>query len=125
MRNVVDSSGWLAYFADEPSSGFFAPAIEDVSGLIVPAISLYKVFKHILFRRSEAEAMQAIGAMLQGQVVDLDCELALDAARLSIESKLPMADSIILATAYKFEATVWTQDNDFEGLRNVRYLAKG
>lgn len=125
MRNVVDSSGWLAYFADEPSASFFAPAIEDVSGLIIPAISLYEVFKHISLRRSEDQAMQAVGAMLQGQVIDLDCELALDAARLSVESKLPMADSIILATAYKFEATVWTQDNDFEGLRNVRYLAKG
>ncbi|NMF82407.1 type II toxin-antitoxin system VapC family toxin [Nodosilinea sp. P-1105] len=124
MSNVVDSSGWLAYFADEPSADFFAPAIEEVSSLIVPAISLYEVFKHILLRRSEDEAMQAIGVMLQGQVIDLDRELALNAAKISVEGKLPMADSIILATAYKFEATVWTQDSDFEGLRNVRYLAK-
>jgi predicted nucleic acid-binding protein len=124
MKNVVDSSGWLAYFADEPSADFFAPAIEDISGLIVPTISLYEVFKHILVRRSEDEAMRAVGAMLQGQVIDLDRELALNAAKLSVENKLPMADSIILATAYKFEAIVWTQDNDFEGLRNVRYLAK-
>lgn len=90
----------------------------------MPAISLYEVFKHILLRRSEDEAMQAVGAMLQGQVTDLDSELALDAARISVKNKLPMADSIILATAYKFEAIVWTQDNNFKGLRNVRYLAK-
>jgi toxin FitB len=124
MKNVVDSSGWLAYFADEPSADFFAPAIEDIHGLIVPAISLYEVFKHILLRCGEDEALQAVGAMLQGQVIDLDRELALNAARISVESKLPMADSIILATAHKFDAIVWTQDNDFEGLRNVRYLAK-
>ena len=124
MKNVVDSSGWLAYFADEPSADFFVPAIEDVGGLIVPAISVYEVFKHILLRRGEDEALQAVGAMLQGQVINLDSELALNAARISVESKLPMADSIILATAYKFDAIVWTQDNDFEGLGNVHYLAK-
>ena len=124
MKNVVDSSGWLAYFANEPSADFFAPAIEEASRLIVSAISVDEVFKHILVRRSEDEAMQAVGAMLQGQVIHLDGELALNAAKLSVENKLPMADSIILATAYKFDAIVWTQDNDFEGLRNVRYLPK-
>ena len=92
--------------------------------MIVPVISVYEVFKHILVRCSEDEAMQAVGAMLQGQVIPLDGELALNAAKISVNNKLPMADSIILATAYKFDAIVWTQDNDFEGLRNVRYLPK-
>lgn len=124
MRNVVDSSGWLAYFADEPSADFFAPSIEDFENLLVPSISIYEVFKHVLVRRSEDDALQAVGAMLQGSVINLDGELSLEAARVSAEFKLPMADSIILATAYKFEATLWTQDSDFEGLRNVQYLSK-
>ena len=82
------------------------------------------MFKHVLVRRSEDDALQAVGAMLQGSVINLDGELSLEAARVSAEFKLPMADSIILATAYKFEATLWTQDSDFEGLRNVQYLSK-
>ncbi|WP_008315304.1 type II toxin-antitoxin system VapC family toxin [Leptolyngbya sp. PCC 6406] len=124
MKNVVDSSGWLAYFTDENGPDFFAPAIEDLENLIVPSISLYEVFKHILVRRGEDEALQATGAMLQGTTVDLNPEIALDAAKLSAQLKLPMADSIILATARKFEAVLWSQDSDFEGLPNVQYFPK-
>ena len=97
--NVVDSSGWLEYFADGPNADFFAPAIEATSELIVPSISVYEVFKRILQQRSESEALQAIAVMMRGRVVDLDVQLALTAARLSTHLRMPMADSIILATA--------------------------
>ena len=93
--NVVDSSGWLEYFADGPNANFFAPAIENVRELIIPSISLYEVFKRILQQRSEDEALQAVAIMQQGQVVDLDVTLALSAAKTSTELKIPMADSII------------------------------
>ena len=79
--NVVDSSGWLEYFADGPNADFFAPAIEATSELVVPAISVYEVFKRILQQRSEGEALQAVAVMLRGRVVDLDVQLALTAAR--------------------------------------------
>ncbi len=59
--------------------------------------------------------------MQQSKVVDLDARLALSAARLSIDTKLPMADSIVLATARLHGATLWTQDSDFERLPGVRY----
>ena len=122
--NVVDSSGWLEYFADGPNADFFAPAIEAKRDLIVPIITIYEVFKRVLQQKGEDDALQAIAQMLQGRVIDLDTALALQAAKMSAELKLPMADSIILTTARAYAAIVWTQDEDFEGLEGVRYIEK-
>ena len=121
--NVVDSSGWLEYFAAGPNASFFAPAIEKTRDLIVPSLSLYEVFKRVLQQRSENDALQAVAVMQQGRVVDLDASIALSAARLSIDHQLPMADSVILATARAFGATLWTQDADFDGMPRVQYRA--
>jgi predicted nucleic acid-binding protein len=122
--NVVDSSGWLEYFADEPNADFFAPAIENKKDLIVPAISLYEVFKRVYQQRSEDGALKAVAQMLQGQVVDLNAPLAIRAAKTSLDLGLPMADSIILATAIAHEATLWTQDEHFKDIAGVRYVEK-
>lgn len=122
--NVVDSSAWLEYFADGPNAGRFAHPIEDVADLVVPSISLFEVFKRVLQQRAETDALRAVAMMQQGRVVELDSALALTAARMSNELRLPLADSVIYATARKFGATLWTQDKDFEGLESVRYFAK-
>jgi toxin FitB len=122
--NVVDSSGWLEYFADGPNADFFAPAVEAISELVVPAISVYEVFKRTLQQRGESEALQAVALMMRGRVVDLDVHLALVAARISTQLRIPMADSIMLATARTFKATLWAQDEHFEGIDGVQYIAK-
>jgi len=122
--NVVDSSGWLEYFADGHNAEFFAPAIENTSELIVPTLSLYEVFKRVLQQRGEGDALQAVAAMMQGRVVDLDTDLALSAARLSAAFKLPMADSVMLSAAQKHGATLWTQDADLKDIPGVEYIAK-
>ncbi len=122
--NVVDSSGWLEYFGKGENASFFTLALRDLPNLIVPTVSLYEVFKRILLDRSESEALQAIAIMHQGKVVDLDETIALTAAKLSLQHKLPMADALILATAKAYSATLWTQDSDFEGLPNVKYIKK-
>ena len=122
--NVVDSSAWLEYFADGPNAGFFAPAIEDTEELLVPSIVLLEVFKRFLQQRSESDALQAAAIMRQGKTVELDASLALSAAKIGFTNKLPLADSVILATARRFDATVWTQDEDFDGLQSVKYRAK-
>lgn len=121
---VVDSCGWLEYFADGANADKFAAAIEDTLHLIVPAISIFEVFKRVLQQRGEDAALQAAAIMSQGQVIDLDMSLALTAAKLSAEHKMPMADSIILATARQYNASVLTQDNDFEGIAGVEYFKK-
>jgi predicted nucleic acid-binding protein len=122
--NIVDSCGWLEYFADGPNADFFAPAIENVSELLVPSISLYEVFGRVLQQRSEGDALQAVATMMQGEVIALDEQVALDAARLSLELKMPMADSVILTTARLHGAVVWTQDSDLEGVEGVEYIEK-
>ena len=119
--NVVDSSGWLEYFADGPNAAFFADAIESTSELIVPTISLYEVFKRVLQQRGENDALEAVALIMQGEVVELNATLALSAAKLSADLRLPMADSIILATARAEGALLWTQDAHFSGLEGVRY----
>jgi len=122
--NVVDSSGWLEYLADGPNSKFFSKAIETTSDLIVPTLSLYEVFKRVLQQRSEGEALQSVALMHQGKVVELSAPIALSAARISSDSRLPMADSIMLATARSFDATLWTQDADFKDLPGVQFIEK-
>jgi predicted nucleic acid-binding protein len=120
--NVVDSSGWLEYFANGPNAGFFSAPIENSADLIVPTISLFEVFKRVLQQTGETEALRAIAFMHSGQVVDLSTPLALHAAKLSLDLKIPMADSIMLATAREYDAILWTQDTDFEGLDGVRFI---
>lgn len=122
--NVVDSSAWLEYFADGPNAGAFARTIEAVDRLLVPTLTLYEVFKRVCSQRGEDDALRAVAQMEQGKVVALDRTIALDAARLSIERRLPMADSIILATSETHKATLWTQDADFADVPGVRYVAK-
>ncbi len=122
--NVVDSSGWLEYFADGPNAAAFAKPIEATRSLLVPTLSLFEVFKRVTQQRSEDDALRAIAVMEQGRVVDLDRATALEAARLSIQHGIAMADSVMLATAYRHRATLWTQDSDFEGLQGARYFAK-
>ena len=122
--NVVDSSGWLEYFADGPNAGVYEKAIRDVEHLVVPTLSLFEVFKRIAQQRSEGEALQAVAAMQQGALVELTVPLALDSARLSLSEKIPMADSIMLATARAHGATLWTQDADFKNVAGVKYIPR-
>jgi len=122
--NIVDSSGWLAYFADEPNAKHFLAPLSDSALLIVPTATIYEVFKVVVREVSENEALQVVVAMQKGRVVDLSATLAIAASRLSLEYQLPMADSIILATAQEFKAIIWTQDSDFKNISKVKYFPK-
>lgn len=122
--NLVDSCGWLEYFADAPGASFFAPALEEPASLLVPTICLLEVFKRIVRQRDEEAALTATTAMRQGKVVDLDASLALEAARLGLAHSLPLADSVILATAQAHDALLWTSDADFAGIAGVRFFGK-
>lgn len=122
--NLVDSSAWLAYFANEPSADFFAEAIEDSDLLVVPSVCVYEVFKVVLRERGEDAAFSVAAAMQQGQVVDLDADLAMEAASVGLEEGLAFADSVIYTVAKKCHATLWTQDAHFRGKHGVQYRAK-
>jgi predicted nucleic acid-binding protein len=123
-RNVVDSSGWLEYLADGPNSDFFATALENPATLIVPTLSILEVFKWVLRERGEDAALQAAALMQQGEIVELDVSIALRASKIGLAHRLPLADSVMLATARAHNALLWTQDSDFEGLDDVSYRRK-
>ena len=122
--NVVDSSAWLSYFVGDKNAGLFARPIEAIDELLVPSITVTEVFKCIMRQRSEDVALEAIAHMEQGKVVPLDSTLAIDAAVYGLNNKLPLADSIIYATARKFGAVIWTQDADFKTLSGVKYYQR-
>lgn len=122
--NVVDSSAWLEYFAGGSNAGRFAAPIVTTSELLVPSLAIYEVFKRVRQQRGDGDALQAIAVMEQGRVVDFDRSLALAAARISLDHDLPLADSVMLATARRYQATLWTQDADFEDIEGVRYFPK-
>ena len=123
-NNVVDSSAWLEYFADGPNASRFAPAIEATSRLIVPSIVILEVYKRMYHLRGERTAQRAAAQLMQGLIIDLDSHVALSAAQLGLSLKLPLADSIILATARIHDAFVWTQDDDFKDLDDVKYYPR-
>jgi toxin FitB len=122
--NIIDSSGWLEYFAGGPNAPFFSRPLQKATDLIVPTITIYEVFKTVLRQREESDALQAVALMQQGSVVDLTASISILAAKISLDHNLPMADSIILATGRIYEATLWTQDSDFEGIDGVQYIQK-
>src|SRR3972149_12204021 len=122
--NVVDSSGWVEYFTKGSNARFFIPPVQDFENLLVPSICIYEVFKRLTLDMGEENALQAVGIMSYGRVVELDRKVAIDAARISLELKLAMADSIILASAHEYDAILWTQDAHFKGMEGVKYIEK-
>ncbi len=124
MKVVIDSSGWIEFFADGPNAKWFGRVINEASVLIVPSITVLEVYRYVLRQRGRQDALQAAAAMRQGRVVDLDEGLAIEAAELGASLKLPLADSVIYATTLASDAELWTQDADFEGLESVNFRAK-
>lgn len=121
--NVVDSSAWLSYFAGDDNAEVFSEPIEKIPELLVPSIVITEVFRNVLRQRGEDSALIIAAHMNQGKIISLDSELAMDAAKFGVRHKLPLADSIIFATAQKYSALLWTQDAYFESLENVRYIS--
>ena len=122
--NVVDSSAWIEYFTGGPNAKYFESPILNQEELVVPTMVLLEVYKHIRRHQGRDEALKAIAGMKQGEVQDLDERLALYAGDIGVEYGLPLADSVILATARLHEATLWTQDSDFKGIDGVQFKKK-
>ena len=122
--NVVDSSGWIEYLSGGPNAAFFRGPVEDEAALLVPTLSLFEVYRHLLRHVGRDDALSVMAAMRQGTVIDLDDRLALAAAELSVATRLALADSVMLATARAHGAVMWTQDADFDGLEGVRLKRK-
>ncbi len=122
--NLVDSSGWLEYFADGKNAGHFAPVINNTEKLIVSTINIYEVYKKVISERDEDSALQAVAMMQQAKVIEITPSIAVQAAKASYIFKLPLADSMIYITAREYNATIWTQDADFKDLEGIKYFKK-
>lgn len=122
--NVVDSSGWIEYYVGGPNASFFEGPLQDVEHLLVPSISILEVYRYVLRKRGRQDALTVAASMRQGRVLALDDSLAIEAAEIGASHTLPLADSIIYASAQSHDATLWTQDADFDGLDGVEYIPK-
>jgi predicted nucleic acid-binding protein len=120
--NLVDSSGWLEYFAGGKNADKFAAAIEDTKSLIVSSLNIYEVFKKVIAERDENAAFEAVAVMQQAKVIEVTSSIAMQAAKFSYIFKMPLADSILYITALEHSAVVWTQDADFKGMDGVEYF---
>lgn len=123
MSNVIDSSAWLEYLANGPNAGAFAPVIEDVAQLVVPTLVITEVLRRLDAQDKRRIIPEVLAHMRLGQVVALDDQLAVEAAVVGRQHKLALADSVVFATARAWDATTWTQDEDFRGLPMVQYRA--
>ena len=122
--NLVDSSTRMEYFADGKNAKHFAPIIQDLKNLVVSVINIYEVYKKISQHRDENSAIQAIAVMQQAEVLEITSQIAIEGSKISIQNKIPMADSLIIASARSVGAKIWTQDYDFKGLDNVMFFKK-
>jgi len=122
--NVVDSSGWLEWFGGGPNAEIFEAPIVDNESLVIPSVCIYEVAKRVMSQFGEDAALKAAGVMSVGVVADMDRQTALEAAQISLQEGLAMADSMILATARRFEALLWTMDAHFKGMEGVKYVEK-
>lgn len=119
---LVDSSGWIEYLADRPKAGAFARYIEGEEPLVSSVIQVYEIYKVIRRDISEERAIESVSALHGTLIEPLAESLALEAADLSLEHGLAMADAIILATAVQHHAELVTADADFEGLPGVTLI---
>lgn len=122
--NLVDSCGWIEYLANDENADFFAQPLMETENLIVPSICILEVMKKIHQERGGDAASEVFSLMNQGIVVELDAETAILSAKLGCDLKLPLADSVVLATARKHNAVLWTQDSHFKGMDGVQYIEK-
>ncbi len=121
---IVDSCGWLEYFIDGSLAGEYEKYLKKPDELLTPTIVLYEVYKKVKAEKGEKNALLIVAQMGNTEVVSLTDSLALSAADISLKYKIPMADSIIKATADSRNCDIVTSDSHLKDLPNVIYLKK-
>lgn len=122
--NIVDASGWIEYFLDTPRADLFAPVIENTPELLVTSINLYEVHRVLSRKLPNHLRDTCLNLMRRAPVIDFTDARAISAAELSVKHQLAMADAAMYAMALEHQATLWTQDADYQGLVGVQYVAK-
>lgn len=120
----LDSSAWIEVAHGGTNAKIFLKAAVAMDRVIVSTITLYEIWKYTVTNADEVRAGQLVDVLLQANVVAPDPDIAIAAAKLGIRHKIAMADALIYATSLAREATLWTQDGDFEGLPHVKFVPK-
>jgi len=123
---LIDSFGWIEYFTDGPLADKFANYVETASptNTLAPTIVIYEVYKVIKREAGEDKALEAYAQLKNTKIIPLDENLSLSAADISLEFGIPLADSVIYATAKRFGAKIVTSDPHFEGKNGVMFITK-
>jgi len=123
---LIDSYGWIEYFGDGPLADSYAAFVEkaDEKGTVTPTIVIYEVYRRIRSLRGEEKALEAYAQMSRTKIVDLTSSLCLDAADVSMNLNLGMADSIIIATAKAHNAQIITSDEHLKKMDRVKFISK-
>lgn len=121
---LIDSSGWVEFAVGGPLADRYLAHLKDPAQIVTPSIVVYEVYKRLKRDASEAAADAVIAEMGKTRIIPLDDQLAIMAADISVSLGLPMADSIVYATAQAQHATLITSDADFKDLPRVVYLKK-
>jgi len=123
-RFIVDSSGWVEFMSDGAKANSFAPYLESEENLLLPSIIVYEVYKKLVREHGQhlAEIFLSQAFGFRERLIDLTLELSILAARLSLETRLPMADAIIYATAQHHRGQLITSDTHFANLPGVTLL---
>ena len=123
---LIDSSGWIEYFADGPLAESYAAFIEkaDAEKTVTPTIVIYEVYRRIKSTKGEQKALEAYTQMSRTNIVELTSPLSLKAADISMNLNLGMADSIIVATAKAYNAEIVTSDEHLKSIKGVKFISK-
>ena len=119
---LVDSFGWIEYLAEGRLAGRYEEYLSNLAEVVTPTIVLYEVYKKLRRECKEEEALLVVAQIMKTKVVSLTEEISLLAAEVSLKQALPVADSVVYATALKEACPVVTSDPHFKGLEDVIYL---
>ena len=123
-RVVLDSCGWLAYFADEPHADRFAPYIEGTEPLVIPAVVEFEVHRWALRELGDERALALAAAMSRHDSIAIDAGLARRAAELAHTHRLSACDALDYAVAEAVGGVLVTSDPDLQGLPLVEFHPK-
>jgi len=123
---LIDSYGWIEYFADGPLAENYATFIENANpeNTVTPTIVIYEVYKRIKSIKGEEKALEAYAQMSCTKIVELTSPISLKAADISITLSLGMADSIVVATAKTYNAETVTSNEHLKSLERVKFISK-
>lgn len=124
MTVLIDSWSWIEYWKGSRYAEKAAEYIEGTDTAVLSTVNLAEIYFSVLRDYNEKKAREKADTVRKRCfLIPVDEQIAVDAARLKHSLKLPLADSIILATARTRNAKIVSGDKDFKGLPDTLFIA--